>query len=124
MALYKGFSTIGRTRRFKLTDNELIKQDLINHFHTRQGEKLMNPEFGSIIWATLYEPLTDSVKQSLVEDVDRIIKSDPRVMANDILVTEYEQGIQIQVDIQILPTNVLDTMVVQFDKTAKTTTLV
>ena len=28
MTTYKGFSTIGRTKKFRLTDQELIKQDI------------------------------------------------------------------------------------------------
>jgi len=124
MALYKGFSTIDKSRRFKLTDNDLIKRDLVNHFHTRQGEKLMNPRFGSIIWATIFEPFTPNVRQAIIEDIDRIVNFDPRVIANSIVVSEFQKGIQIELEIQILPTNELDTMRVQFDKTTQTTTLI
>jgi hypothetical protein len=69
---YRGFSTIGRTKKFRLTDLELVKRDLLNHFSIRKGEKLMDPNFGSIIWNMLYEPLTADVKSSIVEDVKRI----------------------------------------------------
>ena len=44
---YKGLSTVNPENVSKtLYDIGLIKQDLLNHFHIRQGEKLMNPEFG------------------------------------------------------------------------------
>ena len=46
---YKGFSTVGRNQKFRLTDFDLVKQDLINHFNIRKGEKLMNPNFGTVI---------------------------------------------------------------------------
>ena len=49
---YKGFSTNNRSKKFRVTDFELVKQDLINHFNIRKGEKLMNPNFGTIIWNT------------------------------------------------------------------------
>ena len=64
---YKGFSTIDQTKKFRLTDFELVKQDLLNHFSIRKGEKLMNPNFGSIIWNMLFEPLTADVKSTIVE---------------------------------------------------------
>jgi phage baseplate assembly protein W len=70
---YRGFSTVNQVKKFRLTDFELVKQDLINHFSIRKGEKLMNPNFGSIIWNMLYEPLTADVKSVLVEDVKKIV---------------------------------------------------
>ena len=66
---YKGFSTVNKVKKFSLVDFELVKQDLINHFSVKKGEKLMNPDFGSIIWSSLYEPLTEDVKATIVDDV-------------------------------------------------------
>ena len=64
---YRGFSTVdGDSRSPALYDLALIKQDLINHFHIRKGEKLENPEFGTIIWEMLFEPLTEQSKQMIV----------------------------------------------------------
>ena len=49
--LYKGFSTNDNLNpSSKLFDFDLIKQNIINHFNTKKGERLMNPEFGTIIW--------------------------------------------------------------------------
>jgi len=54
---YKGFSTVNPDNiGFQLYDLQLVKQDIINHFHIRQGELLSNPNFGTIIWDILYEP--------------------------------------------------------------------
>ena len=64
--LYKGFSTINRNKKFRATDVELVKQDLINHFSVRKGEKLMQPNFGTIIWDMLFEPL-DEKNKSLID---------------------------------------------------------
>ena len=48
---YRGISTVNNdNQKFGLYDVGLIKQDLINHFHISQGEKLENPTFGTIIW--------------------------------------------------------------------------
>jgi len=41
IATYKGFSTINNDFGSpKLTDTDLIKRDLLNHFAIRKGEKL------------------------------------------------------------------------------------
>ena len=57
MSTYRGFSTLVNAKKYRLTDFELVKQDLINHFNIRKGEKLMKPDFGTVIWDMLFEPV-------------------------------------------------------------------
>jgi hypothetical protein len=38
MLTYRGFNTIGQTKKFRLTDLDLVKRDLLNHFQIRKGE--------------------------------------------------------------------------------------
>ena len=67
---YRGTSTVDpNATGFNLYDLALIKQDIINMFHIRQGEKLENPEFGTIVWDALYEPLTEDLKEAIAENV-------------------------------------------------------
>lgn len=114
---YRGFSTISsESNGFSLYDYSLIKQDIINHFHIRQGERLENPKFGTIIWDVLFEPMTDQLVNLIKTDVERIIKSDPRVNPIKIIITRYEQGIQIDCLLQISPYNVTETMRLKFDQ--------
>ena len=114
---YVGFSTVNpNTENFKLFDFELIKQDLINLFNTRRGERLMNPEFGTVIWDILFEPLTDEVKYTITENVNAIINYDPRVRASEVIVTAYETGIQIQCNLTYLPYNIQQALQLRFDQ--------
>ena len=57
--LFKGFSTVQGPKTRKLHDIELAKQDLKNHFHTKRGERVMKPSFGSMIWQLMFEPWND-----------------------------------------------------------------
>lgn len=115
--MYKGFSSVNtQTDNFALYDFELIKQDLMNHFYIRQGERLMNPAFGTIIWDLLFEPLTEEVKELILQNVNDIVNFDPRVQASDVLVTSYETGIQLQVTLTYLPYNLSETLQIQFDQ--------
>lgn len=116
---YKGFSTYNRNKKFSVTDLELVKQDLFNHFHIRRGEKLMNPEFGTIIWELLFEPLTDEIKAALTEDIKRIVKSDPRFSVDRITIDQYEYGISIQLELRMVESNEADTMILRFDKNSQ-----
>ena len=114
---YKGFSTIsGDSTSFSLYDLALIKQDIINHFHIRQGERLENPTFGTIIWDIIFEPLTEDMKQLVIKNVEEIINYDPRVQAQNVIVTAYESGLQIECVLTYLPYNIQEAINLRFDQ--------
>ena len=119
---YRGFNTIERSKRFRLTDIDLVKQDLINHFNIRKGEKLMQPNFGSIIWSVLFEPLTDALHQSIVNDVERIVGYDPRVRLTAINIDEQDHGLSVALDLLYVPTNQTTNLSLQFDSNSATLT--
>lgn len=115
--MYRGFSTVStETENYNLYDFQLIQQDLLNHFYTRQGERLMNPDFGTVIWDILFEPLTEEIKHVITSNVSTILNSDPRVSASRILVTAYESGIQLECLLTYLPYNISQTMQLRFDQ--------
>lgn len=113
---YKGFSSKEYSRNYKLYDIDLVKQDLINHFYIRKGEKLENPDFGTIIWDMLFEQFTEDVKTLIAKDVEAIINYDPRIAVNEVLIDSTEQGIRIQADITYIPFNINERMTFEFDK--------
>ena len=47
---FKGFSSKAERQNFKVYDFECVKQDLINRLSVRKGERVENPEFGTIIY--------------------------------------------------------------------------
>jgi phage baseplate assembly protein W len=118
--MYKGFSTYNRSKKFRVTDFELVKQDLINHFNIRKGEKLMNPNFGTIIWNTLFEPLTQETRDIIVDDIKKIASYDPRLSIDDVTITEKDYGIQVELDLSYSATNQSSTLQINFDKTSQT----
>jgi phage baseplate assembly protein W len=116
---YKGFSTVSSaSESFALYDIQLIKQDILNHFHIRLGERLEQPEFGTVIWDVIFEPLTDQVRETITSDVETIINYDPRVKADQIIVTAYETGIQIECSLVYFPYNIQESLQFRFDQAA------
>lgn len=114
---YRGVSTITEPNgSFALYDLALIKQDMVNHFHIRQGEKLENPEFGTIIWDLLFEPLTEDLKALITKNVADVINYDPRVKVNSITVTTYESGIQVECELTYLPYSISEQLRFRFDQ--------
>jgi phage baseplate assembly protein W len=113
---YRGYSSVNASEKSKnLFDLELIKQDLINHFHIKKGEKLMNPTFGTIIWDLLFEPLTPLVKELIVKDVTEIVNSDPRTKVIKTIVTQVDKSIQVEVSLIYLPYNIQENLQFKFD---------
>jgi phage baseplate assembly protein W len=114
---YKGFSTISPdASSFALYDLALIKQDILNHFHIRQGERLNDPTFGTVIWDILFEPLTEDLKQLVAKNVEDIINYDPRVRADQVIITQYESGLQIECRLTYLPYYIQESIQLKFDQ--------
>ena len=113
---YKGFSTVANVPGFALYDLELIKQDLLNNFHIRLGERLEQPEFGTIIWDILFEPLTEELRTVIIKNVEAVVNYDPRIRAEQIIVSAYEQGIQIECVLVYYPYNIREALQLKFDK--------
>ena len=75
----------------------------------------MNPKFGTIIWDLLFEPLTEDIKFLITENVNTIINYDPRIVADEVIVTSYESGIQIQCMLTYRPYNIRQALQLRFD---------
>jgi len=114
---YKGFSSLSPdTQNYKLHDIALIKQDLINSFYVRQGERLMNPEFGCVIWNLLFEPLTPEIQNLILTNVNQIFNSEPRVQAGNIVITPYDTGLQIECVLTYVLYNLQEKLQLSFDQ--------
>jgi len=117
IATYKGFSTINNNfGSSKLTDTDLIKRDLLNHFAIRKGEKLMNGDFGTSIRDLIMDPLTDDTKALLIQEVNAVIENDPRVRSEGITLDEYENGLQVEMILRYVTDNQVENLVVRFDR--------
>jgi phage baseplate assembly protein W len=116
MSTYRGFSTLNSPKKFRLTDFELAKRDLQNYFMIRKGEKLMNPDFGTIIWGMMFEPLNNENRQLMVNDIQRIVAYDPRLRVDNVQVNEVDNGLQIQVHLTYIPTNQVDLLNLNFSQ--------
>ena len=113
---YRGFTSSGNQHSTKLFDFDLICRDILNHFNTRKGERVMNPTFGSDIWSLLMEPLTDEVKDILTADINRICTSDPRVTPIQMDLIEVENGYILELTLLLNGTDQTRNMRLQFDQ--------
>ena len=113
--LFKGFSTVDKVRApYTLTDADLVKRDLLNHFYTRIGERVMRPTFGSVIWDYLMEPQDPDTQNIIEEDVKRIVDSDPRVEFQETNLLVLDHTIQVEVKIKYKLLGSEDTLFLEF----------
>ena len=113
---FRGFSSKADKKNFKLYDFECAKQDLINRLSIRKGERVENPEFGTIIYDAIFEPFTEALKDAIVEDITANLNADPRIATEEIIVTEADKGIAIQATITYVPLNITEKLRLGFDE--------
>ena len=114
--VFKGFSSRAEQRNFKIYDFEVAKQDLINRLSVRKGERVENPEFGTIIYDAIFEPFTEALKDAIIEDVTANLNADPRLSTGDITVREADKGIAIEASITFVPLNITEKLSFNFDE--------
>lgn len=113
-----GYTTVDQLKTSKtLTDLELAKQDLINHFHIRKGEKWTNPTFGSMLPYYVFQPLDDQTVELITEDVYSVVSYDPRfeIADRDVSVDTIGHTVIVSVKLIYLPTTTATDLQIKFD---------
>ena len=92
-------------KKFKLVDEQLVIQDLVNALKIRKGEKVGQPSYGTTLWDFVFEPNTSDVQVQIQNEVRRVATQDPRLVINTIRAFPKENGILIEVQLSINPYN-------------------
>lgn len=125
MAYYRGYNTVdnifGSTR---LTESSLVRRDILNHFNVNQGEAVMRPNFGTIIQSLVFEPLTPETQELIINEVKRVVNSDPRVVMADMELEEYQSGIQVAMTLNYRNTDLSEQLFIKFDRDTQTAVFV
>jgi phage baseplate assembly protein W len=122
MATFKGYSSLaGEFSEPALFDKDLARRDLLNHFYTRRGERLMAPLYGSTIWDILFEPMTEDNQEIIFSDAQRIVGQDPRWKLKEAQLRSDTNGQAIYLDMLLtyVPTTSEETLTVAFETNTK-----
>lgn len=102
-----GFSTVNaeatRQKTYKRYDEEAIKRDLLNRFMTRKGERIMLPDYGSIVWDLIMEPMTDGTREAIIKDCIEQVDADGRLEIGNLNMIEITNGYRIDMLLKFLP---------------------
>ncbi|OUV26871.1 MAG: hypothetical protein CBC57_01570 [Euryarchaeota archaeon TMED97] len=116
MVTYIGYSTIDSISGSKtLTDVNLAKRDLLNHFYTRRGERVGFPSFGSILPDLVFEPLDSATEREALDDVNKIVNNDPRWQVLETLLSKPDDHtLEIKVRLQYNDTGTAEELFLRF----------
>ena len=124
MTTFIGFNTINQYKKFTLTDFDLIKRDLLNAFNIRQGQLPGRPAYGTVIWDFLFEPQTSQTQNGIEAEIQRVAGGDPRIFISDVQTYPQENGILIEIQLTVVPTQNAEIMSIFFDQQQRTATYV
>jgi len=124
MTTFVGFNTINQYKKFTLTDFELIKRDLLNAFNIRQGQLPGRPGYGTVLWDYVFEPQTTQTQNSINTEVQRVAGGDPRIFISDVQSYPQENGILIEIQLTVVPTQNAEILGIFFDQQQRTASYV
>ena len=124
MARFRGFSTINKHKKFTLTDYELVKRDLLNALNIREGELPGRPEFGTRLWNFIFEVNSSDTVRNITKELERVATYDPRIELNDVIVTQEQHGIILELVVTIRPNRDPELLRIKFDEEASTAAFV
>ena len=117
VAKFRGFNTVDRIRApYTLEGADLVKRDLLNTFYTKKGERVMRPEYGSIIWDLLMNPDDTATEKEIRDDVIRIVDADPRVEHLYTTVIYMDHTIRIEINLKSVLLNNEDILYLEYNR--------
>lgn len=116
MPTFIGFNTINQYKKFTLVDFELIKRDLANAFNITQGTLPGRPGYGTILWSMVFEAQTPETETAILAEVQRVAGGDPRLYVSDATVYPQDNGILLEIQIQIVGTETAERLAIFFDQ--------
>lgn len=116
MATFIGFNTINQNKKFTLTDFELVKRDLSNALNIQQGDLPGRPEYGTTIWSFVFESQMPEVQKQILAELQRVAGGDPRIYISDATVYPQDNGMLIELQVQIVPSTTAERLAIFFDQ--------
>lgn len=117
MTTFVGVSSVDqRTGTCTLQNRGFAARDLLNHFHTRRGERLGDPDFGSVFPELLFQPLVQGVINEADDDIRRVVGFDPRRELPDYQLAPGDKSITAAMQLRCIPDLSEDKLVPQYEE--------
>ena len=113
--VFKGFSTPSQGRTKTLYNEELIRQDLLNHFNTRKGVRAFDANYGFIGWDLIFSLDSYNTLNLIEADCRRIVYEEPRVELLNIAAEKIDYGYVVELQLKYVILNSVETLRMVFD---------
>jgi len=110
-------------KKFRILDENLVVQDLINALNIRIGEKVGQPQYGTTLWDFVFDPNTQDVQFALETEIRRVAAQDPRLLVDYVKCFPQENGILMEVQLAVVPFNQASILSVFFDSNTNTASI-
>ena len=97
----------------------MIKRDLANAFNIQQGELPGRPDYGTTLWSYVFENQTPTTVASILAEVQRVAGGDPRIYVSDAQVYPQDNGMLIEVLIQVVSSSTAERLSIFFDQESR-----
>jgi phage baseplate assembly protein W len=124
MTTFRGFNTIGQTKKFTLLDFDLVKRDLLNAFNIQQGQLVGRPGYGTLLWNYVFENQTQDTERAILSEIQRVASFDPRIYIQSAELFPQENGILIQLQLTLVPGQTAEFLSIYLDQQTQSATYI
>lgn len=109
MAIFRGISYPFRkgAQEFPVSasDDELIKQSILQILFTNQGDRIMRPDFGSSVLQYVFDPNEAALGDLLWQAIQAALSRwEPRIELLDVRVDRHESEVKVTIDYGVIAT--------------------
>lgn len=117
MAVYRGIAfPFGRSQTAipaAVTDDELIKQSIIQIVTTGRGERVMRPDFGSSAFAFVFENNNQILAELIRDEITAAVaKFEPRAIIQNVFVTRDDSQVVVTINYTVTLTGEQDSVAI------------
>jgi len=116
MPTFVGFNTINQYKRYTLVDFDLIKRDVLNSLSIRQGEVPGRPLVGTSMWNFIFDNQSTETVRQIEAEMRRVVGLDPRVAITDLTVSTQNNGIIVEMAVQVVGSTEAQRLAAFFDQ--------
>lgn len=98
-----------------ITNEDVVKSDLMKELNTRKGSYLSKPLYGSIIQDMIFEQMIESNKSEIEDDIRTIFDRDGRTVINSITMTDELYTLVIIINFYYKNNYNIDTLSLTYD---------
>ena len=94
----------------------MVKRDLLNAFNIRQGTLPGRPGYGSTLLDYVFENQDTTTERAIIAEIQKIAGGDPRVYLSDINYYPQQNGVLIELQVQLVPSTTVERLNIFFNQ--------